>query len=243
MSMPAEAGLDERDRQAASERDAPPASGGQFDPSSLDSDIVMVSEPFGVRAEAIRALRTHAVAQHLAEGRRALAVCAASVGVGCSFVAANLAVAMSQVGINTLLIDANLREPSIHRLIPPSRPRKGLGQYLTGAAAGFGEFLEPAVLDHLSVMFAGEAIANPQEALGGSAFQALMQSCLREYDITIVDTPPANRYADARRISSIAGYSLVVARRNVSLVEDVKTLIGELTVDHAQVVGTVLNEF
>jgi protein-tyrosine kinase len=210
---------------------------------SLDKDIVMVFEPFGVRAEAIRALRTHIVAQHLGYGRRALAVCAASAGVGCSFTAANLAVAMSQVGVNTLLIDANLREPTIHRLLHPQRPTLGLSQCLVEEGVGLGEFVERSLLDNLSVIFAGEPVANPQELVGGVAFQALMQTCLREYDITIVDTPPANRFADARRISAVIGYSLVVARRNVSLVDDVKTLIGELTVDHAQVVGTVLNEF
>jgi protein-tyrosine kinase len=211
--------------------------------ASVDRDIVMVSEPFGVRAEAIRALRTHVVAQHLSYGRRALAVCAASAGVGCSFTAANLAVGMSQVGVSTLLIDANLREPSIHRLIHPQRPTLGLSQCLVEEGVGLGGFVELALLDNLSVMFAGEPSAGPQELVGGAAFQRLMQTCLREYDITIVDTPPANRFADARRISAVVGYSLVVARRNVSLVEDVKTLIGELTVDHAQVVGTVLNEF
>jgi Mrp family chromosome partitioning ATPase len=69
-----------------------------------------------------------------------------------------------------------------------------------------------------------------------------MDNCLREFDITIVDAPPANLYADARRISSVVGYGIVVARRNVSLVDDIKTLVGELTDDHSIVVGTVLNE-
>jgi protein-tyrosine kinase len=210
---------------------------------SLHRDIVMNSEPFGVRAEAIRALRTHLLAQHLAGGRRALAVCGPTAGVGCSFVAANLAVALSQVGVNTLLIDANLRAPSLHRLIPSATPQIGLGQYLANAGSGFSEFLEAGVLENLSVMFAGQLIPNPQEVLGGAAFQRLMQTCLREYDITIADTAPANQFADARRVASVVGYGLVVARRDVSLVADVKTLIGELTVDHAQVVGTVLNEF
>jgi protein-tyrosine kinase len=210
---------------------------------AVDKDIVMISDPFGVRAEAIRALRTHIVAQHLAEGKRALAVCAPSVGVGCSFVAANLAVALSQVGLNTLLIDANLREPSIGKFFPRQRPLVGLGQCLSEEAGQGGAFIEANLLDNLSIMFAGAPIANPQEVLGGTAFQTLTQSCLREFAITIVDTPPANRYADARRISSVIGYSLVVARRNVSLVEDVKTLIGELSVDHAHVVGSVLNEY
>jgi capsular exopolysaccharide synthesis family protein len=213
-------------------------------PTRVDADIVMLSEPYGVRAEAIRALRTHIMAQHLAEGRRALAVCAASAGVGCTFVASNLAVALSQVGVSTLLIDANLRRPSIQRLFGGPTPLAGgLGQCLADEAPRFGRFVAAGVLDNLSVMFAGAAVPNPQELLGGAAFQVLMQSCLREFDITIVDTPAANTYADARRVASVMGYSLVVARRNVSLVADIKTLIGELTIDHAHVVGTVLNEY
>jgi capsular exopolysaccharide synthesis family protein len=212
-------------------------------PTRVDGDVVMVSEPYGVRAEAIRALRTHIIAQHLGEGRRALAVCAASAGVGCTFVASNLAVALSQVGINTLLLDANLRRPSIQRLFAGPLPLAGgLGQCLADEAPRFGGFVAAGLLDNLSVIFAGAPVPNPQELLGGAAFQVLMQSCLREFDVTIVDTPPANTYADARRIASVVGYSLVVARRNVSLVADIKTLIGELTVDHAHVVGTVLNE-
>lgn len=213
-------------------------------PTRVDADIVMLSEPHGVRAEAIRALRTHIIAQHLGEGRRALAVCAASAGVGCTFVAANLAVALSQVGVNTLLIDANLRQPSIQRLFGGPTPLAGgLGQCLADPAPRFGGFVATDLLENLSVMFAGAPVSNPQELLGGAAFQVLMQSCLREFDITIVDTPAANTYADARRIAAVVGYSLVVARRNISLVADIKTLIGELTIDHAHVVGTVLNEY
>ena len=213
-------------------------------PTRVDPDIVMLSEPYGVRAEAIRALRTHIIAQHLGERRRALAVCAASAGVGCTFVAANLAVSLSQVGVSTLLIDANLRQPSVQRLFSGPMPLAGgLGQCLADEAPRFGRFIAAGLLDNLSVMFAGAPVPNPQELLGGAAFQVLMQSCMREFDITIVDTPPANMYADARRIASVVGYSLVVARRNVSLVADIKTLLGELTIDHAHVVGTVLNEY
>ena len=210
----------------------------------VDAGVVMLSEPHGVRAEAIRALRTHILAQHLGEGRRALAVCGASAGVGCTFVASNLAVALSQVGVNTLLIDANLRQPSIQHLFGGPLPAAGgLGQCLADEAPRFGRFIAAGLLDNLSIMFGGAPVPNPQELVGGAAFQVLMQSCMREFAVTIVDTPPANTYADARRIASVVGYSLVVARRNVSLVADIKTLIGELTIDHAHVVGTVLNEY
>lgn len=213
-------------------------------PTRVAEDVVMVAEPYGVRAEAIRALRTHILAQHLGEGRRALAVCGASTGVGCTFVASNLAVALSQVGVSTLLIDGNLRQPAVHDLFGGLAPvAGGLGQCLAEEAPGFGRFIAANLLANLSVMFAGAPVPNPQELLGSAAFQVLMQSCMREFDVTIVDTPPANTYADARRIASVVGYSLIVARRNVSLVADIKTLIGELTIDHAHVVGTVLNEY
>ena len=237
-----------RSRQAVipAQLAGPPATlVSQLPQTRVDADIVMLSEPYGVRAEAIRALRTHVIAQHLGEGRRALAVCAASAGVGCTFVASNLAVALSLIGANTLLIDANLRQPSIQRLfVGPMPVAGGLGQCLAEEVPRFGRFVAAVGrLDHLSVMFAGAPVPNPQELIGGGAFQVLMQSCLREFDITIVDTPPANTCADARRIAAVVGYSLVVARRNISLVADIETLVGELTIDRAHVLGTVLNEY
>src|SRR3569833_3594204 len=81
---------------------------------SFDSKaLVTLSPQASETAEAIRGLRTHIMARHVREGHRALAICAASEGVGCSFVAANLAVSLSQIGVNTLLIDANMRDRSI----------------------------------------------------------------------------------------------------------------------------------
>ena len=56
------------------------------------------------------------------------------------------------------------------------------------------------------------------------------------------DTPPANICSDARRVSTVTGYSVIVARRDLSYVEDIKILAGQLLADRAQVVGTVLNE-
>jgi capsular exopolysaccharide synthesis family protein len=235
-SMPDQALVPSRPRNAAVMSSAPL--------TKVHDDIVMLSDPAGARAEAIRALRTHIVAQHLWKGRRALAVCGASEGVGCTFTAANLAVALSQVGVSTLLIDANLRRPSIERLFSTPRPSAGgLSQCLARDALGFSQYVVPGVLDQLTVMFAGDPASNAHELLGSSPFELLMQSCMRDFEVTIVDTPPANAYSDARRISSVVGYGLIVARKDVSLVEDIKMLVRELTVDHAQVVGTVLNEF
>ncbi len=206
------------------------------------SKLVSLTEPEGARAEAIRSLRTFIAAQHVRAGRRSLAVCATSAGDGCSFVAANLAVALAQIGIKTLLIDGDLRDPGIDAFIRPLRRDGGLGQYLMSDDAVFADYIEDSGLPNLWVMYSLGAVANTQGLLAGERFKTLMDFCLRDFDLTIVDTPPANTSSDARRVSTVAGYSIIVARRDKTFIDDIKTLTRQLEGDHARVIGSVLNE-
>lgn len=209
----------------------------------LSRSLVTVSEPKSGPAEAIRALRTHVMAQHIEAGRRALAVVAPSAETGSTYITANLAVAMSQAGMKTLLIDGNLREPGLEAVIRPSGPVPGLAQCLAAEEEDYAGYIENEVMPNLSVMYAGGVPANPQELLAGDRFEALMNVCLRDFDLTIMDTPPANSCSDARRICSVLGYSMVVTRRDWTRVNDVKTLMDQLQSDGAKVIGTVLNDF
>jgi protein-tyrosine kinase len=201
-----------------------------------------LSQRGGQAAEAIRALRTHTIARHLEIGRRALGVCAATAGVGCTFVATNLAVALSQSGANTLLIDADLRDPTIHKVFRRPAAIQGLQQYLDASSGEPARFIEENALPRLSILFAGGSAANPQELLAGRRFGDLIDFCLRDFDATIIDTPPANTSSDVSRICSVVYYTLIVARRNRSFVSDVKLLADQLIADRAQIVGTVLCE-
>ena len=98
------------------------------------------------------------------------------------------------------------------------------------------------MLPNLSIMFSGGRPGNPQELLAMQRFEDLVNFCLREYQMTIFDTPPANVCSDGRRVSTVAGYSLVLGRRNKSLVNDIRTLVAQLESERAHVVGTVLTE-
>ncbi|MGH6992957.1 MAG: CpsD/CapB family tyrosine-protein kinase [Caulobacteraceae bacterium] len=211
--------------------------GTKFTPS-----VVTFAEPQSRAAEAVRALRTHMMAQHVQEGRRALAVVGASEGVGCTFVAVNLAASLSQIGIKTLIIDADLRNPEVDKLLPAGDAGEGLRQCLSSPDAPFYEHIRDDVLPGLSALYSGGAAPNPQELLAGDRFRALIDFCLRDYDATIIDTPPANSCSDARRVSTVVGYSLVVAAKDRSYVDDVKILISQLKGDRARVIGTVLNQ-
>jgi capsular exopolysaccharide synthesis family protein len=205
------------------------------------SSVVMISRPEGLEAEACRGLRSHVMIQHLSLGRRALAVCAATADDGSTMVSANLAVALAQAGLNTLLVDANLVHPQIDTLIRPSKPVAGLAEHLKSDGP-YEECIFGGVLPNLSVIYAGRPELNSTELLAGARFKALMDFCLRNFDATIVDTPPANRSHSVQQISALVGYSLVVACKDKTFVRDVKTLVAQLGVGGVAVIGTVMCE-
>lgn len=206
-------------------------------------ESVMVKEPQSVEAESVRALRTRLAAQHLREGRRSLAICAATAQSGCTYVALNLAVAMAQAGVRTALVDANLRDPMIADLcgLPIGMP--GLADYLEGRVGTLNEVVDSDLVPNLAVIGAGEAPANPQELLSGARFRGLVDQLLREYELTIFDTPPANICSDGQRVATMAGFALVVGRKHKTYVEDMKTLAKQLRADRSVVVGSILNVF
>lgn len=208
----------------------------------LSPDLVTLSDSRPVEAEAIRTMRTHIMARHLEDGRRGLAMCAASRGAGCTFMATNLAVSLAQIGIKTLLIDGDLRMPGVEQVIRPLAGATGLKQCLTSPDLNPHDQIHSEVLPNLSVLYAGGVADNAQELLGTAAFTALIDRCLRDFEFTLIDTPPTNRCADARRIISVVGYGVIVAKRNVSFLNEVASLASQLQEDGAKVVGTVLNE-
>ena len=210
-------------------------------PTVSSSSIVTVSGESTQSLESVRALRTHIMARHVSAGHRALAICSTTRGAGCTFVATNLAVALSQIGVNTLLIDADLRKPGVARAFG-RQPGKADLQAALSTPVNFSDCIERNIMPNLSVMLSAGSARNTQELLGSMRFERLMDFCLREFESTIVDTPPANIYSDARRISTVVGYSLIVARRNRTHIDDIKTLVEHLRGDHATVIGSVLND-
>jgi Mrp family chromosome partitioning ATPase len=159
--------------------------------------------------------------------------------VGCSFTAVNLAIALSQVGISTLLIDADLRKSSLQEFI---RPEVVPGAKPDAADRSPIDRVHPEVLPNLSLLYASDLGVNEEDLLGGDRFRKLMERCLRDFEFTIVDTPPASESSDALRVASVVGYALLVARTHVTLIKDVTALAKQLQEDGARVVGSVLNE-
>ena len=172
--------------------------------------------------------------------RKALAIVSPGAGEGRSFIAANLAIVFSQLGENTLLIDADLRTPRQHELFK-LRNNAGLSGLLAGRANAEAVVRVPSLLG-LSLLPAGAIPPNPQELLGRPAFIETLLTVSRDFDVVIIDTPAASEYADAQTIAVRAGAALMLARKNRSSLPDLAQLTGSLQQSGATLVGSVLND-
>jgi len=210
---------------------------------SVSSELVVAYEPFHPRAEELRALRTQLLIRWSnAEVRhRMLAVVSPGPGEGRSYVAANLAVVFSQLGERTLLIDADLRAPRQHRIfnIPD---RIGLSAVLSGRADR-GAVVPVPEFGTLSVLPAGAPPPNPQELLSRHALTVLLNELGTEFDVILLDTPPAKLYADAQNVAFRAGSVMLLARKNHTRVADTTSVVRELGDTGVRIVGSVFNAF
>lgn len=208
---------------------------------SLGEELVAAKEPFSDRAEEFRALRgTLLGAVFSGVGKRALAVVSAEQGDGKTYLVSNLAVSFSQFAGRTLLIDANLRHPQVHRLLG-TRCDVGLSNLLAGEVQG--ENVVPvAGVEGLHFLGAGSAIADPVRLLQGPRFSVLLEQMVDSFDYVFVDTPSNESGPDARLIAARAGAALLVGRKGRSRVSGVKRLLSQLNMGPSLVAGVVLNQ-
>lgn len=211
-----------------------------LDPISISTDLVLLSDPESLAAESIRQLRARITAQHLSRGRRSLAFCSPHADSGCSFIAANVAVGFAQLGIRVLLVNGDMRGPGLDAMFGNAGAGPGLLQHLSGEERA-ESIVQFDILPSLSLVSSGGVSANAPELLSNARFGDFFNRCLREFDLTIVDAPPANLYAEAQQIAAIAGYAVIVGRSHRTYFNDVSELSRQLVADRVSVVGTILN--
>lgn len=211
--------------------------------SRVSEAVVAAYEPASPQVEALRALRSELMLHWFTEdaAHKAVAVVSEARGDGRSHVAANLAVVLSQLGGRTLLIDADLRNPSQHALFGLEN-RIGLSAVLAGRA-GAEAVQRVAELGNLSVLPSGVAPPNPQELLARPTFGVLLERLAEHVDFILIDTPPAAESADAQTVAARARAALFVVRKNHSRLWRVQAIAESVARTRAAVLGAVLNDF
>jgi protein-tyrosine kinase len=212
-------------------------------PDDVSRELVAAYEPFHRRVEEMRSVRTQLLIRwyNPDAGRRTLAIVSPGSREGRSYVAANLAIVFSQLGLRTLLIDADMRAPRQHVLfnIPD---RVGLSAAISGRADHHSAAAIPGMAG-LAVLPAGTIPPNPQELLSRATFSSLLKEAQADFDVVLVDTPPATMYADVHTIAYRTGDALLLARKDQTRISDTVRVSRDLSDTGTRIVGTVMNAF
>jgi capsular exopolysaccharide synthesis family protein len=207
---------------------------------SFCEELITAREPFSDRAEEFRSLRGGLLATVFSGvGKPALAVLSAEKGDGKTYMVSNLAVSFSQFAGRTLLIDANLRNPGLHRLLR-TKNEVGLSNLLAGEVQS--AVVPVDGLEGLHFLGAGSAKGDPVQLLQGPRFSMLLEQMADSFDYVLIDTPSNDIGPDARLIAARAGASLVVGRKEHSRVALLRRLLKQLNMGPSLVAGVVLNE-
>lgn len=204
------------------------------------------ARPDAVRAQApnvidaYRILRANITRAVAGGAPGCIVVTSAAPGDGKTTVAANVAVAFAREGRRVLLIDCDMRRAALHRMFGVRRS-PGLAQLLEGRAV-LESCIQPAKVDGLFLLTAGEAEAESGQLLEGTAFRRTLEELRGAFDLLIIDSAPVLAVADAAILSSIVDGVLVVVRAGVTDRVEVAEVLRQLDTAGAVVLGGVIND-
>lgn len=206
----------------------------------INSKIISISKPQSEISEAYRTLRTNIAFSSLKNKLQVIVVTSAAPNEGKTITAANLAVAMANVGKKTILIDTDLRKPMQHKLFNCSN-YNGLTNLLIDEAK-FEEVIYKSEVENLYILPCGTRPPNPSELIGSTKMENLINDLRQSFECVILDTPPVTAVTDAQVLSNfVDGYILVIASgiTEKRIVIKAKDLLNKVD---ARILGLVLNK-
>ncbi len=197
-------------------------------------------------AESVRSIRTSLLFRQASPAARVIVITSLAPSHGKTSLVSNLGIAMTEVGKRVLLIDADLRRPTLHRIFGAS-PRNGLTNVLDRKddldRASLEEYIQPTPVPNLSILPSGRSEGAAASALFHSRRMAQLLEAVRDnYDLVLIDTPPLI-LSDARILScQTDGVILVLGAGGVKL-ESLIAAEERLAGDGSRILGTVLNKW
>jgi capsular exopolysaccharide synthesis family protein len=205
---------------------------------NLDQEL---ANPRSLLAEAYRSLCT---ALQLSSDKglpKTLLVTSAGPGEGKSTTCISLARHFANIGLKVLLLDADLRKPSLHTKLKLGNA-SGLTNYLTGSASP-PEVLQATDLPNLALMASGPAPPNAADLLGSARLHSLLSVGLEVFDLIVVDSPPVMGLADAPLLSSAVSATIFVVGAGQVRKRVIRAAIKRLQFARASLIGTVITRF
>jgi capsular exopolysaccharide synthesis family protein len=210
----------------------------QDDNASLASSLIAHYEPDSAHAEAFRGIRTALFHKSRIDRTKVVQITSPNNGDGKSVFVSNLAISMAQAGRKILLIDADLRRPSLARLFG-LRGKPGLGDVLADEAE-VADAIEQTIVAGLDVLASGSHPIPPGELASSSRLADLVQILRDKYDMILIDTPPLFAVSDPLAIAEHVDGVLVVLRNSRTAQSMIRRAMERLAAVDAPVIGSVV---
>lgn len=194
--------------------------------------------PFVVK-EAYNSIRTNLLFSQQGEKCPVFIVTSPTANNGKSINATNMAISFAQMGKRTLLIDADMRNPTVHRMF--SIPVKnGLSEILAGLTDNIT--VSRTDVENLSILTAGKIPPNPTELLSSARMDKLLDFVKAHYDCVFIDTPPINLVTDSTAFATKATGYILVVKSETTDIQEVRASVNSLEQIEANIVGFILND-
>ena len=214
---------------------------GKLDSKVLENTPLLTNNAPFAYAEAYKTLRTNLSFASISKQYKRIIITSAIPNEGKSTVAINLAFTLAESDAKVLLIDCDLRNPTLRRLLRVHPEHKGgLTALLTGTAE-----LKDCIFNYpkmkCDVLLAGATPPNPVELLSSPQMKELLDQLGNNYDYIICDTPPVSIVTDAAAMSRFCDGVLLVVRQKLSTRDQVWAAKRNLDAVQANVIGTILS--
>jgi len=203
-------------------------------------ELVTQSRPHSQMAESYRALRTSLLLSTSGTPPKVIKVTSARPQEGKTTTSINTAVVLAQKGVQVLLVDADLRRPSVHKTLGMG-PRSGLSNVLTGSTTLEHAISASSILPNLHILPAGTPPPNPAELLASANMRDLLVELGEKYDHIIIDTPPTLSVTDAVVLSPRVDAIVLVIRSGQTTKQALRRARDILMQVNAHVTGVLLN--
>jgi len=203
-------------------------------------ELVTQVRPQSQMAESYRALRTSLLLSSLGAPPKVIMITSARPQEGKTTTAINSAIVLAQKGVRVLLVDADLRRPSVHKTLGMG-PRSGLSNVLTGNATLEQAITVSPILPNLFILAAGSPPPNPAELLASSNMKDVLKELREQYDHVVIDTPPTLSVTDAVVLSPRVDAIILVIRSGQTTKQALRRARDILMQVNARVTGVLLN--
>jgi non-specific protein-tyrosine kinase len=202
---------------------------------------ITFTHPRSPIAEAFRSLRTNIQYASVDYPLRTLLVTSPSPQDGKSTIAANLAVVLAQSGRKVVLLDADLRRPSLHRRLQLSN-RRGLTDLFVQSQVFLDGAVRKTKIPGLSLLSSGGLPPNPSELIGSEKMGEVLHRVKEQADVVVLDSPPVMVVTDAAVLAPRVDAVLLVIRPGVTRLAPTRHTVEQLRLGGANILGVVLND-